>query len=54
MSFVIPPFHLVVVIVLIIRSLFVVELWGELGWNYVKFHPNSTYNSTSSNTLILR
>ena len=23
-----------------------VELWVELGWNYMKFHPNSTYNST--------
>ena len=23
-----------------------VELWVELGWNYMKFHPNSTHNST--------
>ena len=54
LSFEVPPFHLAVVIILIIRGLFVVELWVELGWNYVKFHPNSTYNSTSSNVLILR
>ena len=54
LSFVIPPFHLAVVIALIISELFEVELWVELGWNYVKFHPNSTYNSTSSNTLIIR
>ena len=26
----------------------------ELGWNYVKFHPNSTHNSTIPNTLIIR
>ena len=25
----------------------------EYGWNYMKFHPNSTTNSTTSNTLIL-
>ena len=42
-----------VVIVLIIRSLLAVELWVELGWNYVKFHPNSTRNSTSHNPLII-
>ncbi|MDD6535469.1 MAG: hypothetical protein PUF36_00710, partial [Prevotella sp.] len=30
------------------------KFWVELGWNYVKFHPNFTYNSTSSNVLILR
>ena len=23
-----------------------VELVVELGWNYMKFHPNSTHNST--------
>ena len=54
MSFVIPPFHLGEVIRLIISMLGKVELWVELGWNYEKFHPNSTYNSTSSNALILR
>ena len=54
LSFVIPPFNLVVVITLIIKGLLVVELVVELGWNYMKFHPNSTYNSTSSNALILR
>ena len=54
LSFVIPPFHLVVVITLIIKGLLVVELVVELGWNYMKFHPNSTTNSTSSNALILR
>ena len=54
LSFVIPPFHLHEVIILIISELFEVELGVELGWNYVKFHPNSTYNSTSSNVLILR
>ena len=26
--------------------LYMVELWVELGWNYMKFHPNSTPNST--------
>ena len=26
----------------------------ELGWNYVKFHPNSTHNSTLPNILILK
>ena len=31
-----------------------VELWVELGWNYVKFHPNSTHNSTIYNRLIIR
>ena len=54
LSFEVPPFHLAVVIALIISELFEVELGVELGWNYVKFHPNSTYNSTSSNALILR
>ena len=34
MSFVIPPFHLVDVIRLIIRVLDKVELWVELGWNF--------------------
>ena len=54
MSFVIPPFHHREVIYLSISMLDKVELWVELGWNYVKFHPNSTYNSTLSNVLILR
>ena len=31
-----------------------VELWVELGWNYMKFHPNSTHNSTSPNTLNIK
>ena len=39
MSFEVPPFHLGVVIILIIRRLYVVELWVEYGWNYMKFHP---------------
>ena len=54
MSFVIPPFHHREVIHLSFNTLDKVELGVELGWNYVKFHPNSTYNSTSPNTLILR
>ena len=54
LSFEVPPFHLAVVIALIINGLFVVEFVVELGWNYVKFHPNFTHNSTSSNTLIIR
>ena len=54
LSFEVPPFHLAVVIALIISELFEVELWVELGWNYVKFHPNSTYNSTIPNTLAIR
>ena len=53
LSFVIPPFHLVVVITLIIKGLLVVELVVELGWNYMKFHPNSTYNSTTYKHLII-
>ena len=54
MSFVIPPFHLGDVIRLIIRVLDKVELWVELWWNYVKFHPNSTHNSTPSKPLIIK
>ena len=49
----IPPFHLDVVIILIISDLPMVELWVEYGWNYMKFHPNSTTNSTAPNTLTL-
>lgn len=30
-----------------------VELWVKLGWNYVKFHLNSTPNSTIYNRLII-
>ena len=26
----------------------------ELGWNYMKFHPNSTPNSTMYNILIIK
>ena len=54
LSFEVPPFHLAVVIALIISELFEVELGVELGWNYVKFHPNSTHNSTLPNILILK
>ncbi len=31
-----------------------VELGVELGWNYMKFHPNSTPNSTMYNILIIK
>ena len=37
--FVIPPFHLCMVIIVIIKRLRVVELRVEYGWNYMKFHP---------------
>ena len=47
---VIPPFHLGVAIVLIIKKISMVELW----WNYMKFHPNSTHNSTTYKSLIIR
>ena len=53
-SFVIPPFHLLTVIDLVISGLRVVELQVELGWNYMKFHPNSTHNSTMYKPLIIR
>ena len=49
----VPPFHLIGVISLIINMLYMVELGVELGWNYMKFHPYSTYNSTTPNTLTL-
>ena len=26
----------------------------EYGWNYMKFHPNSTHNSTSYKPLIIK
>ena len=51
--FVIPPFHLRIVTTLIINGLSKVELQVELGWNYMKFHPYSTPNSTIPNTLTL-
>ena len=54
LSFVIPPFHLGGATALIINGLYMVELWVELGWNYMKFHPNSTHNSTLSNMLIIK
>ena len=54
LSFVIPPFHLGIVITLIINSLCKVELWVEYGWNYMKFHPYSTHNSTLYNTLNIK
>ena len=50
----IPPFHLDVVIILIISDLPMVELWVEYGWNYMKFHPNSTRNSTTFKHLIIK
>ena len=31
-----------------------VELGVEYGWNYMKFHPNSTPNSTMRNHLIIK
>ena len=52
--FVIPPFHLCIVTTLIISSLHEVELGVEYRWNYMKFHPYSTHNSTTSNTLTLK
>ena len=39
---------------LIINALDEVELVVELGWNYMKFHPNSTTNSTSFKSLTIR
>ena len=54
MSFVIPPFHHSEVIHLIISVLDKVELWVELWWNYVNFHPNSTHNSTANKLLIIK
>ena len=53
MWFEVPPFHLRGVIYLRINMLGMVELWVELWWNYVKFHPNSTHNSTIYNSLII-
>ena len=42
------------VIALIVNRLGVVELQVEYGWNYMKFHPNSTHNSTMYKPLIIR
>ena len=50
----VPPFHLRKVICLIFRVLYKVELWVEYGWNYIKFHPYSTYNSTLRKLLIIK
>ena len=38
----------------IVNTLGEVELGVELGWNYMKFHPNSTHNSTMYNILIIK
>ena len=32
----------------------VVELEVELGWNYMKFHPNSNHNSTLDKPLSIK
>ena len=50
----VPPFHLVELICLAFSVLGKVELVVELGWNYMKFHPNSTTNSTQSKPLIIK
>ena len=50
----VPPFHLVKLICLAFSVLGKVELGVELGWNYMKFHPNSTPNSTPSKPLIIK
>ena len=54
LSFVIPPFHLRIVTTLIINGLSKVELWVEYGWNYMKFHPYSTHNSTLDKSLSIK
>ena len=54
MWFEVPLFHLGDAIYLRINVLGMVELWVELWWNYVKFHPNSTHNSTIYNRLIIK
>ena len=51
---VIPLFHLQDIITLSISTLNRVELVVELGWNYMKFHPNSTHNSTILIFLIIK
>ena len=50
----VPPFHLTDVIPLVINRLDRVELWWNYGWNYMKFHPNSTRNSTTFKHLIIK
>ena len=50
----VPPFHLTDVIALVINRLDRVELWWNYGWNYMKFHPNSTRNSTTFKHLIIK
>ena len=50
----VPPFHLTDVIPLVINRLDRVELWWNYGWNYMKFHPNSTRNSTIGICLTIR
>ncbi|MDD7127847.1 MAG: hypothetical protein PUH91_03355 [Prevotella sp.] len=50
----VPPFHLTDVITLVINRLDRVELWWNYGWNYMKFHPNSTPNSTTFKHLIIK
>ena len=54
LSFVIPPFHHDEAITLIVNVLDVVELVVELGWNYMKFHPYSTHNSTLDKPLSIK
>ena len=39
---------------LIINVLDEVELGVELWWNYMKFHPNSTPNSTTHKPLVFK
>ena len=50
----VPPFHPTNAIPLVINMLDNVELWWNYGWNYMKFHPNSTRNSTTFKHLIIR
>ena len=50
----VPPFHLGVVMHLAFSALDKVELWVEYRWNYMKFHPNSTHNSTLHKPLIIK
>ena len=54
MSFVIPLFHHGGDIMMSISVLDVVELVVELGWNYMKFHPYSTHNSTLDKPLSIK
>ena len=54
LSFVIPPFHHDEAITLSASVLYVVELVVELGWNYMKFHPYSTHNSTLDKPLSIK